>query len=216
MKAQIAVLIADDHPIFRKGLRQIIESDPSLKIVAEAEDGESALDLIRRCRPQVAVLDVDMPQKDGFVIAREVRESQLNVAVIFLTMHKDERLFNAALDLDIRGYVLKDGASSEIVSGIKAVAAGHTYVTLVLTDYLLNRRRNSAPAEQQTGLSSLTEAERRVLKLVAAYKSSKEIADELFISVRTVDRHRANIATKLDLRGSHALLQFALEHKSQL
>ncbi|OLC46389.1 MAG: hypothetical protein AUH43_14165 [Acidobacteria bacterium 13_1_40CM_65_14] len=216
MKAQIAVLIADDHPIFRKGLRQIIESDPSLKIVAEAEDGESALDLIRRCRPQVAVLDVDMPQKDGFVIAREVRESQLNVAVIFLTMHKDERLFNAALDLDIRGYVLKDGASSEIVSGIKAVAAGHTYVTPVLTDYLLNRRRNSAPAEQQTGLSSLTEAERRVLKLVAAYKSSKEIADELFISVRTVDRHRANIATKLDLRGSHALLQFALEHKSQL
>jgi DNA-binding NarL/FixJ family response regulator len=216
MTAQIAVLIADDHPIFRKGLRQIIESDPSLKIVAEAENGASALDLIRRCRPQVAVLDIDMPQKDGFVIAREVKASQWDVALIFLTMHKDERLFNAALDLDIKGYVLKDSASSEIVSGIKAAAAGHTYVTPVLTDYLLNRRRASALVEQQTGLSSLTDAERRVLKLVAAYKTSKEIADELFISVRTVDRHRANITTKLDLRGSHALLQFALEHKSQL
>jgi DNA-binding NarL/FixJ family response regulator len=216
MTAQIAVLIADDHPIFRKGLRQIIESDPGLKIVAEAEDGASALDLIRRCRPQVAVLDIDMPQKDGFAIAREVRASQSNVALIFLTMHKDERLFNAALDLDIKGYVLKDSASSEIVSSIKAVAAGHTYVTPVLTDYLLNRRHAGVLAEQQTGLSSLTEAERRVLKLVAAYKTSKEIADELFISVRTVDRHRANITTKLDLRGTHALLQFALEHKSQL
>ena len=216
MTAQIAVLIADDHPIFRKGLRQIIESDPGLKIVAEAEDGASALDLIRRCRPQVAVLDIDMPQKDGFAIAREVRASQSNVALIFLTMHKDERLFNAALDLDIKGYVLKDSASSEIVSSIKAVAAGHTYVTPVLTDYLLNRRHAGVLAEQQAGLSSLTEAERRVLKLVAAYKTSKEIADELFISVRTVDRHRANITTKLDLRGTHALLQFALEHKSQL
>ena len=101
-------------------------------------------------------------------------------------------------------------------TGIKAVAAGHTYVTPVLTDYLLNRRRNSAPAEQQTGLSSLTEAERRVLKLVAAYKSSKEIADELCISPRTVDNHRAHICSKLDLQGSHALVKFALQYKDEL
>lgn len=131
-------------------------------------------------------------------------------------MHKNERFFNAALDLGVQGYVLKDSATSEIVSGIKAVAAGQSYVTPALIDYLLNRRRASAPAEQHTGLATLTDAERRVLKPVAEYKTSKEIADELFIIIRTVDRHRANIVTKLDLKGSHALLQFALEHKSEL
>jgi DNA-binding NarL/FixJ family response regulator len=215
MKDEISVLLADDHPIFRKGLRQIIESDPSLKIVGEAEDGESALELIRTIRPQVAVLDVDMPRKDGVAVAREVRESGLEIRLIFLTMHKNERFFNAALDLGVRGYVLKDSAVTEIVSGIKAVAAGQSYITPVLTDFLL-KRLSAAQAGQQSGLSSLTEAERRVLKMVADYRSSREIADELFISVRTVDRHRANIATKLDLKGSHALLHFALQNKAEL
>jgi DNA-binding NarL/FixJ family response regulator len=216
MKAEISVLIADDHPIFRQGLRQIIEADASLKVVAEADDGESALELIRASQPRVAVLDVDMPHKDGLAVAREVGAAGLEVALIFLTMHKNERFFNAALDLGVRGYVLKDSASTEIVTGIKAVAAGHSYVTPILTDYLLNRRRSDAQAAQQTGLESLTEAERRVLKMIAEYKSTREIADELFISPRTVDRHRANIAVKLDLKGSHALLHFALEHKTQL
>lgn len=213
--AEITVLVADDHPIFRKGLRQIIEADLGLKVVAEADDGESALELIRATRPQVAILDVDMPRKDGFAVAGEVRTAGLEVALIFLTMHKNERFFNAALDLGVQGYVLKDSAVSEIVSSIKAVAAGQSYVTPVLTDYLLNRRAGAQTAHQ-TGLKSLTEAERRVLKLIAEYKSSKEIADELFISPRTVDRHRANIATKLDIKGSHALLHFALEHKTEL
>ena len=203
-------------PIFRKGLRQIIEADTSLKVVAEADDGESALELIRASLPRVAVLDVDMPIKDGFAVARELRAAGLEVALIFLTMHKNERFFNAALDLGVRGYVLKDSASAEIVNGIKAVAAGHSYVTPLLTDYLLKRSRHDAHAAQQTGLGSLTEAERRVLKLIAEYKSSREIANELFISPRTVDRHRANIADKLDLKGTHALLHFALEHKTQL
>jgi len=216
MKAEISVLIADDHPIFRKGLREIIEADASMKVVAEADDGESALELIRSSRAQVAVLDVDMPKKDGFAVAREIGAEGLEVALIFLTIHKNERFFNAALDLGVRGYVLKDSASTEIVSGIKAVAVGHSYVTPLLTDYLLNRHRADARAAQKTGLGSLTEAERRVLKMIAEYKSSREIADELFISPRTVDRHRANIAVKLDLKGTHALLHFALEHKTQL
>jgi len=216
MSTEITVLIADDHPIFRKGLREIIAAEPSLKLVAEVEDGESALTMIQTHRPQVAVLDVDMPRKDGIEVARAVKESRLPVAILLLTMHREERFFNAALDLGVAGYVLKDGAISEIVTGIRSVAAGQHYITPLLTDYLLNRRRASLAAAEQTGLASLTEAEQRVLKLVAEYKTSKEIADDLFISVRTVDRHRANIATKLDLKGAHALLQFALEHKAEL
>ena len=217
MKTEITVLIADDHPIFRQGLRQIIAAVPSLRIVGEAEDGERALELIKSCAPQVAVLDVDMPHKDGFAVAREVREMRLRVDLIFLTMHKDESFFNAALDEGVKGYVLKDAATGEITQAIKAVAAGQSYVTPLLTDYLLNRRRRASDlAGQLSGVRALTEAERRVLRLVAEYKTSKEIADELFISVRTVDRHRANMITKLDLKGSHALLQFALEHRSEL
>ena len=214
METEIRVLIAEDHPIFRKGLREIVESEPGLKVVAEAADGERALELIRSCRPKVAVLDVDMPRKDGLAVAGEVRAQHLDVALIFLTMHKNERFFNAALDAGVKGYVLKDCASSEIVDGIKTVAAGHSYVTPLLTDYLLSRRRAYTLAE--TPLASLTPSERRVLRLVADYKTSKEIADELFISVRTVDRHRANIAARLELAGPHALLQFALEHKVAL
>ena len=215
MRDEITVLIANDHPIFRKGLREIIEADPGLKIIAEAEDGERALALIQTLRPQVAVLDVDMPHKDGVEVARQVRELRLNVPLIFLTMHRDERFFNAALDAGAQGYVLKDSALSEILSAIRAVAAGRSYITPLLTGYLLNRRAVSAQVNL-TGLAALTDAERRVLKLVAEYKTSREIADQLFISIRTVDRHRANIATKLDLKGSHALLQFAIEHKAEL
>ncbi|MBD0325453.1 MAG: response regulator transcription factor [Pyrinomonadaceae bacterium] len=215
MKTEISVLVADDHPIFRQGLRQMIETDASLRVVAEAEDGATALELILTHRPQVAVLDVDMPGQDGFAVAHEVKTLGLDVGLIFLTMHKNERFFNAALDLGVQGYVLKDSAAAEILSGIKAVAAGQSYVTPILTDYLLNRRAHAQSAKR-TGLDSLTDTERRVLKMVAEYKSSKEIAEELFISVRTVDRHRANIALKLDLKGSHALLHFALEHRAEL
>jgi DNA-binding NarL/FixJ family response regulator len=214
MEPEIRVLIAEDHPIFRNGLRQIIEAEPSLKVVAEAEDGEQALELIRTRHPQVAVLDVDMPRKDGFSVAREVHSLGLEVALIFLTMHKNERFFNAAMDSGVKGYVLKDCASAEIVGGIRAVAAGRAYVTPLLTDYLLNRRRARRLVE--TPLASLTPAERSVLRLVAEYKTSKEIAEGLFISVRTVERHRANIGAKLNLSGGHALLQFALEHKAAL
>jgi DNA-binding NarL/FixJ family response regulator len=216
MGTEIRVLIAEDHPIFRNGLRQIIEAGPGLKVVAEAEDGEKALELIRTIHPHVAVLDVDMPHKDGFAVAGEVQALRLDVSLIFLTMHKNERFFNAALDCGVKGYVLKDCAGAEIVDGIRAVAAGHSYVTPLLTDFLLNRRRAGRLAEQDTPFASLTPAERGVLRLVAQYKSSKEIAEDLFISVRTVDRHRANMAAKLNLAGSHALLQFALEHKDAL
>ena len=216
MNTQITVLIADDHPIFRKGLREIMQVEPSLQLVGEAEDGERALSLVRELRPQVAVLDVDMPQLDGVSVARTVQQEKLPTAIVLLTMHRNERFFNAALDLGVRGYVLKDSAVGEIVAAIRAVNAGQRFVTPLLTDFLLNRHQTQLQTTANSGLTTLTEAERRVLKLVAQYKTSHEIADELFISTRTVDRHRANIASKLDLKGAHALLQFALEHLGEL
>ena len=215
--SQISVLIADDHPIFRRGLCQVIESDPQLRIVAEAENGAAALDLISSIKPDIAVLDINMPIVGGFGVVRGLADRGLKVAIIMLTMYEDEEVFNAAMNLGVRGYVLKDSAISEIVGGIKAVAMGHHYITPKLTGSLIERdRRKSKQVGEAVGLQRLTPTERRVLRLLADYKTSKEIAAELGIHARTVDNHRTNICQKLNLHGSHTLLKFALEHKSEL
>ena len=214
---EIHIVIADDHPIFRQGLRQVIEKDRQLKVLAEAEDGEAALDLIRRHQPQIAVLDLDMPRLDGFAVARRIREERLPARIIILTMHQDEMHFNEALNLGAKGYLVKDSAAADLVNCIKSVAAGHSYISPTLSGLLLNcGRRAAPPPPQPTGFDSLTPTERRVLSLLAEYKTSKEIAAELGVSTRTVENHRANICVKLDLRGSHALVKFALENKQQL
>lgn len=215
--SDLRIVIADDHPIFRKGLRQVLETDPRLHIVAEAEDGDAALACLDEQKPEVAVLDIDMPGRDGFEVARAVQEKRLPIAIIFLTMHTDEHVFNTAFDLGVKGYVLKDGAVMEIIKAIRAVAAGENYISSELATFLVRRaNRAAALAQEKPTLASLTQTEQRVLKLIADYKTSREIADELCISPRTVERHRANISEKLNLKGSHALLKFATEHKSQL
>src|SRR5262245_34425750 len=217
MKTEIRIVIADDHPVYRRGLSLTIAADPALKIVAEAEDGEAALKHIRAEEPDVAVLDVDMPLKGGFDVVRAMRQLNLHTTVVFLTMHKDEGLFNTALDLGVKSYVLKDSAITDIVASIKAAAAGQHYISSPMTTFLINRsQRASVLAKEKPSLQNLTPTERRILKLIAESKTSREIADQLFISVRTVERHRLNIGVKLDLRGSNALLKFALENKQQL
>jgi DNA-binding NarL/FixJ family response regulator len=136
----VRVVIADDHPIVRKGLRQAIVEDPQLKVVAEAEDGEAALAQIQQLNPDVVILDIDMPKLDGLGVAREVQKKSSTVEIIFLTIHGEEDLFHAAMDLGAKGYILKESAITEIVSGIRAVAAGEYYVTPLLSSHLLQRR----------------------------------------------------------------------------
>lgn len=216
-KNEIRILIADDHPIFRKGLRQVVESDAKLTVVAEADDGAAALQQIRELMPDIAVLDIHMPEMSGFDLVRAVRDQGIQVEVIFLTMHKAEDIFNAAMDLGVMGYVLKDSAVTDIVASIKSVADGQPYISPQLSSFLLNRSSRAASLRQNVPkLDDLTPTERRVLKMLADYKTSKQIAEELFINSRTVDNHRANICAKLGLRGSHALMKFAVEHKSEI
>ena|SRR5689334_12508212 len=213
----IRILIADDHPIVRQGLRVAIDADPRFTVVAEASNGRAALDQIQRLKPQIAVLDIDMPELDGFAVVRELRQRQLAVEVIFLTVHRDERFFTEALQLGTKGYVLKDSAVTDIVSSIIAVAAGEHFASPALTSYLIkSRRSNAAAGVAPAGVEELTATERRVLALIADYKTSREIGDLLHISHRTVQTHRANICTKLDLHGSHALMKFALDHRAEL
>jgi len=213
----VRVLIADDHPIFRQGLRQIIEAQRDLAVVAEASDGDQALDSLQRGDVDVAVLDVTMPVKDGFVVAREARERRLAAALVFLTMHKDEHYLNAALDVGVRGYVVKDNATTEIVDCVRSVAGGDDYISPSLSSFLIRRgTRATSLAEHKPALEQLTAAERRILRLIADGLTSRAIAAQLGIGVRTVEHHRNNVAAKLELRGSHALTKFALKHQSDL
>jgi DNA-binding NarL/FixJ family response regulator len=217
MDHEIRVIIADDHPLLRRGLRSTIEGDPGLLVVAEAADGESALAEIERLKPAVAVLDVDMPKIDGFGVAREIRKRKLSLEIIFLTIHGEEDLFETAMGLSAKGYLLKDSALTEITKALRAVAAGEHYVTPSLAAHAFHRsRRTEDFAKRQPGLQTLTPTERRILSMVAEGHSSKSIATELFIHYRTVENHRNNICQKLELRGPNALFKFAVQHRSEL
>lgn len=213
MSASTTILLADDHPIFRHGLRELIEREPGLRVVGEADNGRSALELIGTHAPDVAVLDLDMPELDGFEVARRVRDLRLPSHIVILTMHNDELHLSRAIDLGVRGYLIKDAAAAEVVDCIKAVTAGRDYVTPSLSAHLLRRVRRETHTEQPSGVR-FTPTERRVLALLADLKTTRQVADALGVSPRTIDNHRANLCAKLGLRGPHALAKFALEHKT--
>jgi DNA-binding NarL/FixJ family response regulator len=217
MSSNSAIVIADDHPVFRRGLRMVIDSEPGLEVVAEVDDGPAAIAAIETHQPKLVVLDVNMPGMNGFDVVRAMQAARSPTAVVFLTMHKDEAMFNAAMDLGVEGYILKDSAVTDITGCIKSVLAGRPYISPQLSEFLLTRsRRSEALNRELPQLQRLTPTESRILKMIADYKTSKEIADILCIHSRTVDNHRTNICQKLELKGSHALLKFAVEHRSQL
>jgi len=207
---EITIIVADDHPIFRRGLRAVIDSAPALRVIGEAENGESALAQIEELEPDVVVLDVNMPIADGLAVAHEIKLRNLPTIPVFLTMHQDEGIFNAALEAEVRGFVIKDGAANDIIKCIEAVITGQSFFSSALSQFLLARRQGERSLSEQ-----LTASERRILTLIAADKSSREIASELFISVRTVEHHRAHISSKLNLKGNNALLKFALTNKNK-
>jgi DNA-binding NarL/FixJ family response regulator len=209
------IFIADDHELLRHGLCQMLQTEPSFEIVGEAADGETALKLIVELSPDIAVLDINMPGLGGFAVINEIKRRKLLCAIVVLTMHNEEAMFEKAMSLGVKGYVLKDGAAADIVNCLHAVRRGQNYTSAGVTTYLFKRAGTTA-VRPVTGIDSLTRTERTVLKLIAGYKTSREIAAELGISPRTVDNHRNNICAKLDIRRSHALVKFAIEHREEI
>lgn len=210
---QLNVLIADDHPIFLKGLKDVIESDKDLKVSAEASNGQAAVATFRTGKVDVVILDIDMPRMNGLEAAENMLKIRGDIPIIVLTMHKDKALFMKALEIGILGYLLKENVVDDVVNAIYKVSEGNSYISPELSSHLLKKNKTNADSIA-TYLDVLTNSEKKILKLVAEYKSSKEIADELFITEKTVFNHRMNISRKLNLNGKNSLLRFAIENFS--
>jgi DNA-binding NarL/FixJ family response regulator len=217
MSGEIKIIIADDHAIFREGLKSIISADQSIKILGDAANGNDALMLINKLEPEIAVLDVDMPVKNGLEVIRELRKNNNPVKIIVLTMYKEERMVNNILDMNVMGYVLKESAINDIVDCIRSVSEGNYYISPLISNLLLKRKSRLEEMEEKTpALKDLTPTEMKILKLIAENKTSKEISEELFVNHRTIEKHRENIISKLNLQGSLSLVKFAIENKSIL
>ena len=203
------ILIADDHAIVRSGLRKVIDSKPDLEVVAEAEDGAEAVDKALREDVDLAVLDVSMPRMTGIQAAAELHKRKPELRIVMLSMHDSEQLLFEALKAGASGYVLKSGADTDIVDAVRAAMLGESFlypsaVTTLVRDYV----DHGGHGEEQFDV--LTPRELEVLKLIAEAHTSKEIAELLFISIKTVERHRQNILDKLGMRDRVELTRYAI------
>lgn len=212
-----SIIIADDHPLMRRGIRDVLEENNDLIIIGEAQDGEETFNLTKTLQPDILIIDIDMPKLNGLEVINLLKKEQINTKIIVLTMYDKESIFNKAIDLGVIGYVLKDAVINEIIDAVKNVQDGKYYISPLISNFLVNRGLKSEKyPEVFAGISKLTPTERKILKMISQNRTTKEIANELFISIKTVETHRANICQKLGLHGTNALLRFALENKEIL
>jgi DNA-binding NarL/FixJ family response regulator len=205
------VILADDHVLVRHGLRRILEENPNLEIAAEVGDGLQLLNVLQKANPDLIILDVSMPNLRGIEAIPEIRRVRPNAKVLMLTMHKEEDYLYQAISAGANGYLLKEDAEKELFSAIEHIKNGKIYISPGLADQSMQNWARLRRGEDDSYTSeALTVREREILKLIAEGKSNKEIGDLLYISVRTVERHRANMMGKLNLRKTAELVQYAL------
>ncbi len=204
------ILLADDHALVRAGVRRILEAEPDLEVVGEASDGAEAIDLARSLQPDLAVLDISMPRLTGLQAAREIKRRAPAVQTLMLSMHDNEQYFFSALKAGACGYVLKSAADEDLVSACRSAVRGEPFLYAgvagaLVRDFLERMRRG-----ERVPRGVLTAREDEVVKLIAEGHSSKEIAAILVISPRTVERHRANVLSKLGMRDRTELTRYAI------
>jgi DNA-binding NarL/FixJ family response regulator len=206
------IIIAEDHTILREGLRALISSDPEFDVVGEAEDGRDAIRCVEKLTPDLILIDLSMPRMDGMDAIKEIKKRCPETKILVLTVHRTEEYILATLRAGADGYALKDTTHSELVMAIKSVLMGKPYLSpgvseKVIEGYLEGRKtlRSESPWD------TLTQREREVLKLIAEGYKNRDIADYLYISVKTVEKHRANLMKKLDLHNTSALTAYAME-----
>lgn len=218
MAEQLRFLIADDHPIFRGGLKELILAQNPEVAVDQVSNGQEVLDYLEHTVPDVTILDVDMPQKDGLEACRYITENEIPTGVVVLTMYNDADIFNAALDAGAMAFVLKDDSGSDLVFAIDSVLQGNTFISAGMRGHYDNRgdyiKRKKLISKS---LSELTQTELKTLKLVSDNFSSKEIADLLFVTPKSVENYRSRICKKLGLDGgNNALIKWVYDNKELL
>ena len=215
MVSPVRILIADDHAVVRQGLINIIEEDPELRVVAQTGDGAQVLELLEKLKPEIALIDIAMPNKSGLEILAEARKTKMPVRFIILTMYDDEAYFEEAFALGINGYLLKENSATELLACIRAVHQGKYYISADVSSYLVEQTKKTQNFQKRVpAFREFTPAERRVLRMIAETKNNREIAQGLSLSIRTVQNHRYKICQKLNLSGHNQLFKFALENKA--
>jgi two-component system response regulator NreC len=207
---KIRVLLADDHPIVRTGLRALLADEPDIEVIAEAEDGREAVRLAEELQPAVALMDLSMPGLSGLEATRQIKHRVPQVKVLILTRHTNEEYVLQILRAGASGYVVKNAAPAELVSAIRAVYRGDSFLSPAISRTVIEEYVRQAEAMVKDGYEQLTDREREVLQLIAEGHSSREIAERLTISENTVRTHRANLMDKLTIHSTAELTQYAI------
>jgi DNA-binding NarL/FixJ family response regulator len=213
MESKKQIFIVEDHRLFREGLKAMLSPNPEYEIVGEAEDGLEAIRLIRKSKPDLVLLDLSMPRMSGFSVLQEIKAEMPGVKILVLSIHESDQYVLQAFEAKADGYAIKDSSREELRMAIRNVLEGKKYISpgiagSVLEGYIDGRKT----LKVKSSLDTVTLREREILKLLAEGYQNKEIADLLHISVKTVEKHRANLMSKLDLHNAAALTAFAFEH----
>jgi two-component system response regulator NreC len=210
MKEKIAVLLCDDHTLFRDGIKAIFSDDSSVEVVGEAEDGRQAVSRARKLHPDVVLMDIAMPDLSGFEATRQILRADPKVKVLILTMYEEEEVITRCLNAGAAGYVLKDAPRSDLIHAIDTVFRGGQYLSSRALKKVVNQHVEAARSTA-TGYERLSDREREVLKLLADGLSLKEIAARLLLSTKTVDTHKTNMMRKLDLHDRSEVIKYAIQ-----
>jgi DNA-binding NarL/FixJ family response regulator len=211
MEKKYSVLIVEDHTLLRQGLIAMISSDPSLEVVGEADNGRDAIRQATTLKPDVVLMDINMPVMNGSEALAEIKNRDPNIKVIMLTAHNAEEYIRDSIKAGANGYVLKQATRDELILGIHKVINGKTYLTPDVADKLFNKYLSGSANNETSAWEQISKREREVLKLVAEGNTNKLIANHMCVSIKTVEKHRSNLMKKLDLHNSAALTAFAIE-----
>ena len=207
---EVKILLADDHKIMRDGLRSLIEKRPGLQVVAEAENGQTAIKLNRKFRPDVIVMDINMPDLNGIDATRQIVSDAPTVKVIALSMHSDKKFVREMLSAGASGYLLKDAAFEELGTALATVINNQTYLSPKIADTVVKDYLGKVEPKESKVSPALTKREREVLQLIAEGKTTKDIASQLYVSIKTIETHRKQIMDKVGLNSVAELTKYAI------
>jgi len=212
--AKIRILLTDDHTLFRQGIRTLISAEPDMEVIAEASNGTDAVAVAAETRPDVILMDIGMTGLSSFEATRQIRKGRPETKVLFLTMYDDEDYLVECMEVGAAGYVLKDSPAAQLISAIRDVQRGGSYLSPRMLSQLVDDFRSRIKsAHQMPRFATLTAREKEVLKVLAEGKSVKEIASSLNLSVKTVEAHKFNLMRKLDIHNKAQLVQYAIQKK---